>query len=98
LYPASVNPPPTDAENVKTINSAVETLNRLAEEPPGLGADAAKRLADDTAALAKADEAARQRAETAFVPPLKIALDDLRDLLKAQEVTSESLPPTPASQ
>jgi uncharacterized protein len=98
LYPASVNPPPTDAENVKTINSAVETLNRLAEETPGLGADAAKRLAADMTALAKADEAARQRAETAFVPPLKIALDDLRDLLKAQEITRENLPPTLASQ
>jgi hypothetical protein len=98
LYPASVNPPPTDAENVKTINSAVETLNRLAEETPGPGADAAKRLAADMTALAKADEAARQRAETAFVPPLKIALDDLRDLLKAQEITRENLPPTLASQ
>ena len=34
LYPASVTPPPTDAENVKTINAAVETLNRLAADDP----------------------------------------------------------------
>ena len=41
------------------------------------------------ATLAKGDQAARQRAETAFVQPLKTALDDLRELLKAQEVTRE---------
>ena len=98
LYPASVTPPPTDAENVKTINAAVETLNRLAAETPGPGAEAAKRLAADMTALAKADEAARQRAEAAFVPPLQIALDDLRNLLKAQEVTRENLPADLAAQ
>ena len=44
-------------------------------------------------ALAKGDPAARQRADTAFVQPLKTALDNLRNLLKAQPVTRESLPP-----
>ena len=98
LYPAAVSPPPTDAENVKTINAAVETLNRLAGETPGPGADAAKRLAADMTTLAQADPAARQRAEAAFVPPLQIALDDLRNLLKAQEVTRENLPADLAGQ
>ena len=43
--------------------------------------------------LAKADEATRQRAKTVFVQPLEVALDELRDLFKAQEVTRDNLPP-----
>ena len=44
-------------------------------------------------ALAKGDQAARQRAEVVFVQPLKTTLDDLRNLLKAKQVTRENLPP-----
>jgi predicted RND superfamily exporter protein len=39
----------------------------------------------------------RARAETAFVQPLKIALDGLRSSLQAQEITPETLPATVAS-
>ena len=98
LNPPSVNPPPTDAENVAIINSTVNALNRLAGSAPGPGAAAAKRLAADMTALAKADQATRQRAETAFVQPLRTALDDLRNLLKAREVTRDNLPPELISQ
>ncbi len=92
LSPRSISAPPTDAENISTINSTVEALNRLADKTPGPGADAAKRLSAAMTALAKADEASRQRAEVAFVQPLKIALGDLHNLLKAQEVTRDNLP------
>ena len=92
LNPAAVNKPPTDAESVAMMNSTVDALNKLADRSPGHGADLAKRLAAALATLAKADPAARQRAQTAFVQPLQIALDDLRNLLKAQEVTSANLP------
>ena len=98
LNPPSVSPPPTDAENVAIINSTVNALNRLAGSAPGPGAAAAKRLAADMTALAKADQATRQRAETAFVQPLRTALDDLRNLLKAHEVTRDNLPPALVSQ
>ena len=98
LNPPSVNSPPTDAENVAIINSTVNALNRLAGSAPGPGAAAAKRLAADMTALAKADQATRQRAETAFVQPLRTALDDLRNLLKAHEVTRDNLPPELVSQ
>ncbi len=40
----------------------------------------------------------RQRAETVFVQPLKIALDDLRHLFSVQEVTRANLPQSLASQ
>ena len=87
--------PPTDAQNVSMINSTVEALNRLAGNATGTGADAARRLAAAMSALAKADPATRQRAEVAFVQPLRTALDELRNLLKAHEVTRDNIPARP---
>jgi hypothetical protein len=93
LNPPSVAASPTDAQIVSMINSTVEALNRLAGNGTGTGAQAAKRLAADMATLAKADPAVRQRAEAAFVQPLRTALDDLRNLFKAHEITRQDLPP-----
>jgi uncharacterized protein len=94
LYPAKMDPPPTDADEVTTINSTVDILNKLADDaPPGPGVDAAKRLSADMTALANADSSVRQRAQTAFVQPLQTVLGELRSLLKAKEVTRETLPP-----
>jgi hopanoid biosynthesis associated RND transporter like protein HpnN len=93
LYPKAPSQPPTDAQDVGMLNSTVAALNRLAGDGTGPGAKAARRLAADMTTLANADQAARQRAEVAFVQPLRTALDDLRNLLKAQEVTRDNLPP-----
>ena len=94
LSPATVSPPPTDDETVSTINSTLTVLNKLAADAPaGPGADGAKRLAAALTALAKGDQAARQRAEVAFIQPLHTALNGLRSLLKAQPVSRENLPP-----
>jgi hopanoid biosynthesis associated RND transporter like protein HpnN len=93
LSPDKISPPPTDAENIAIINSTITALKRFAEKEQGPGADAAKRLAAAMETLAKGDQAARQRAEVAFVQPLKTELDNLRRLLKAQQVTRENLPP-----
>jgi hypothetical protein len=99
LSPDKVSPPPTDADDVAVINSTVTALNKFAgEAPAGPGADAAKRLAEAMNTLAGADAAARQRAEVAFVQPLKTALDNLRGLLKAQKVTRDNLPADLVSQ
>ena len=92
LNPTAPAAPTSDAQTVGMINSTVEALNRLAGDGTGTGAVAAKRLAAAMTALAKADEATRQRAETVFVQPLKTTLDDLRNLFKAQEVTRDNLP------
>jgi uncharacterized protein len=93
LNPPAVSKPPTDAENVAMINSTVGALNKVAgNSPPGSGVDAARRLAGLLDALAKADPDARERAQTAFVPSLQIALAGVRNLLKAHEVTRDSLP------
>jgi len=91
---AAPSKPPTDADTVSVHNSTVDALNRLAgEAQSGPGAAAATRLAGLMSVLAKADPAARERAEHAFVQPLKTTLDGLRSVLKAQKVTRENLPP-----
>jgi hopanoid biosynthesis associated RND transporter like protein HpnN len=92
LSPNTVSPPPTDAENVAVINSTVDVLTKLAGNTSGPGPDAARRLVAAMTMLAKGDLAARQRAEVAFVQPLQTALDDVRNLLKAKQITRENLP------
>jgi uncharacterized protein len=98
LNPAKPAAPPTDAQTVSMINSTVGALNRLAGDGTGAGAVAARRLAKAMDALAKADPARRQAAEVVFVQPLRTTLDDLRDLLKAQTITRDNLPPDLAQQ
>jgi len=92
LNPPTEAAPPTDAQNVSMINSTVGALNALAGNAKGPGADAAHRLAAAMTTLAKADPVTRQRAEVAFVQPLRTALAELRDLFKARAVSRENLP------
>jgi len=92
LYPIAASPPPNDAQNVSMMNSTIDVLNRLAGSGNGTGAVAARRLTAAMTALAKADPAVRQRAEVVFVQPLRTALDDLRSLFKAREITRDNLP------
>jgi hopanoid biosynthesis associated RND transporter like protein HpnN len=93
LNPTAPSPPPTDAQNVSMMGSTVDALKRLAGNGTGAGAVAARRLADAMTALSKADPAVRQRVQDIVVQPLRIALDDLRTLLTAHEVTRANLPP-----
>src|SRR5215831_10474065 len=93
LNPTAPSPPPTDAQNVSMMGSTVDALKRLAGNGNGAGAVAARRLADAMTALSKADPAARERVQDIIVQPLRIALDDLRNLLTAHEVTRANLPP-----
>ncbi len=92
LNPRNVAKPPTDADDIAIINSTVDVLNRLAGGASGRGADAAHRLADDLGQHAKAEPAVRQQAEAAFVVPLRTALNDMRELLQAREITRDNLP------
>jgi uncharacterized protein len=93
LRPDPNKKPPTDADNVAALKAVVSNLRQSAGAQTGRGATAAKRLADDLEKLAQGDEALRQRAHAAFVPPLNTALDELRNYLQAQPVTLETLPP-----
>jgi hopanoid biosynthesis associated RND transporter like protein HpnN len=99
LSPASGEAvPPNDAQNVSMIKSTADTLQTLAGDAKGKGADAARRLGAALSTLAQADAGARERAAAAFVPPLRTALGQLRALLQAQAVTRETLPADVADQ
>jgi hopanoid biosynthesis associated RND transporter like protein HpnN len=86
--------PPSDAVAIASLKQTATGLeNAAADAPAGPGAQAARRLAAAVTQLADADAAMRERAAQAFIAPLRVALGDLRDLLQAQPVTLESLPP-----
>ena len=86
-------PAPSDAENVEALRKIADNLAKEADGKNGQGAVAARRLSADLTRLAQVDPATRRRAETALVAPLKIALNNLRNLLKAERVTIQTLPP-----
>ncbi len=87
------DPAPSDAENVAALRVIAGNLAAAAANgKDGPGTVAAKRLSADLTRLADADAAARERAQSALVEPLRVALADLRNLLKAEPVTVESLP------
>jgi len=86
------NKPPSDAENIAALKGLADQLNKIAGNAPGPGGAAAKRLSTDVVKLAQADQAARARAQTAFVVPLETALAQLRGFMGAQRVTKDSLP------
>jgi hopanoid biosynthesis associated RND transporter like protein HpnN len=94
---APQRPAPTDAESIAALNRTIESLAMAAADATGPGADASRRLAGALTALAKADQAVRQRVERIFIVPIKADLDDVRNLLKAQPVTLENLPDQIAS-
>src|SRR6266446_2059135 len=98
LRPDPNKKPPTDADNIAALKSAVDALKQSAGTQTGPGAVAAKRLAEDLAKIASGDEAMRGRAHAAMVPSLNTALDELRNYLQAQPVTLETLPPEIASE
>jgi predicted RND superfamily exporter protein len=54
---------------------------------------ASRRLADDLTKLAAANQATRDKAQSVFVTPLLIVLDQLRSSLQAQPVSLDTLPP-----
>jgi hopanoid biosynthesis associated RND transporter like protein HpnN len=93
LNPRTIKAQPTDAEKVAALREAAKNLHDAAGEASGSGAQAALRLEGDLVKLADADAALRAKVETAFVWPLKLDLDDLREALRAQRITRATLPP-----
>jgi uncharacterized protein len=93
LNPRTIKAEPSDAEKITALRGAAQSLRDAAGEANGAGAQAAVRLGDDLTKLAEADPALRAKVETAFVWPLKMDLDDLRQALRAQRVTRATLPP-----
>ena len=85
---------PQDAQNVAALRGLADTLTRLAASASGRGAEEANRLARSLTRLAQAGKTQRDAVETAFVMPLRIALGELREYLKAEPVALRTLPET----
>ncbi|WP_321846775.1 hopanoid transporter HpnN [Paraburkholderia bannensis] len=85
--------PVTDAVRVDTLKRAANQLALAAGDHPGPGAAEAKHLSDGLMKLAAASPAVRDKAETAFSQPLKLAFAQLERLLQPSEITRENLPP-----
>jgi uncharacterized protein len=96
LNPKEVDPAPTDRENLDALAATADDLSKAADEEhePGPGAAAARRLSGLVKQLAAGDRSVRDRAEAAFVTPLRISLDRLRSALQPDRVSMETLPPS----
>jgi uncharacterized protein len=93
LNPKELEPSPSDKDVVDDLNLTAVDLNKAAASENGTGAAAAKRLSQLLIQLAKADPATRARADNVIAMPLRLSLDHLRSLLKAQRVSVKSIPP-----
>src|SRR5262249_17753524 len=94
---AAVKAPPTDEENVTALKRGGEALTRAAGNQTGPGAMAAKRLVSALTRLAEGTQAQREQAEAVMMPPLKTALDGMRNWMMAEQISAETLPPEIAS-
>ena len=91
-FKAPQRPAPSDEDNVAAINRGIDALKKASAGQTGPGADAANRLAAVMAKLASGDQALRDRATAALVPPLKTAIAGMRLSLEAQTITDANLP------
>jgi hopanoid biosynthesis associated RND transporter like protein HpnN len=85
-------PPASDVVRVAALRQAAQSLRNAALDHEGPGAAEALRLAKSLSALARADAAARDRAEWAVALPLKLALAALQKSLQPEPVTLTNLP------
>jgi hopanoid biosynthesis associated RND transporter like protein HpnN len=91
-FKAPARPAPSDEDNVAALNRGVDALKKAAAGQTGPGAEAATRLAAALSKIAGGDQALRDRAVAALVPPLKTAINGMRLSLQAQPITAENLP------
>ncbi len=93
LNPFDIHPPPTDAEVVASLRQTASNLG--GQDGPGAnpGAIDARRLAVALARLADGSPSLRAKASAMLIDPLNILLDQVRNLLLAEPVTLQSLPP-----
>ena len=82
-----------DIERVAALRRAAQALRNAALDHEGPGAAEARRLSASLTTLAKADAAARDRAELAIALPLKLSLAALQKALQPQTITLSNLPP-----
>ena len=94
LNPDQIDAEPTPAETVVAIEKTAHDLGTAARDLDSPAAVQARRLAGLLAALAKASPEVRDKAQHALVAPLITTLRQVRDLLTAEHVSIETLPPS----
>jgi len=94
LNPDQIDAEPTPAETVVAIEKTAHDLGNAARDLDSSAAVQTRRLAGLLAALAKAPPAVRDKAQHALVAPLITTLRQVRDLLTAEHVSIETLPPS----
>jgi hopanoid biosynthesis associated RND transporter like protein HpnN len=92
LTPAKISPPPSDAENVEALSSTAKMLATIAADRQGTGAAVARRLSGLLSKLAQSDPKVRREVAAAVVRPLRFSLDQLRQELRPQRITAQTLP------
>jgi hopanoid biosynthesis associated RND transporter like protein HpnN len=92
LNPLEVAPPPTDAEVIDSLARAAAKLRQASTQDAGLRDDF-HRLAAELDALVNSSVSARARAAQLLLPGFTTTLEQVRDLLRPQPVSVESLPP-----
>jgi hopanoid biosynthesis associated RND transporter like protein HpnN len=93
LNPEQVSSPPSDAENIAAMSAAASALKQAAGTSTDSAARSARRLAQALETVAAGQPELRKRAHEALIPGLRMTLEQLRAVLKAQPVTLQDLPP-----
>jgi uncharacterized protein len=93
LNPDPIDPAPTPPQTLEAINKTADDLTTTTGSLDTPAAKQARRLASALSALAKAPPAIRDEAERVLVTPLMTTLRQVRDLLSAEHVTIDTLPP-----
>jgi uncharacterized protein len=94
LTPGQVDPAPTPAQTLEAINKTAADLSGAAAGLDSPAAAQARRLANALTALAKAPQAEREEVGRVLATPLMTTLQEVRDLLTAEHVTIDTLPPS----
>ena len=94
LDPGQIDAAPTPAETLEAINKTADDLSGAAAGLDSPAAVEARRLAGLLAGLAKAPQAERDEAERVLVTPLVTTLQQVKNLLTANQVTIDALPPS----
>jgi hopanoid biosynthesis associated RND transporter like protein HpnN len=94
LDPEQPQPPSSEEETVQSLQGASNYLSVIANRARGTtGAKSALRLSNALSKLATAGPDMRAKVEAALIPPLKITLNDIRQSLKPEKITLDTLPP-----
>jgi uncharacterized protein len=94
LTPEQVDRAPTPAQTLEAIDKTAADLSGAAKGIDSPAATQARRLASVLTALAKAPPAERAEVDRVLSTPLITTLGEVKDLLTAEHVTIDTLPPS----